>query len=220
MKFILKMKKQLNRYGQIIAITGGIGAGKSFILRCFRHLGFITYSFDQIIADMYKKGGSAYQAVATAFPECTTPDMIDKQLLAKKVFSNKEDLIKLESIVHPIVREDLYKFVKQIKKHSKTSIVVEVPLLFETAHPYGFDITISAIVNKETQLNRVLQRKNMTIDKFNAIVERQTTDNYRIKNSDFIIDTGVSMAHTFKQIKILVYGRYKRNSIRYGNHRP
>ncbi len=217
---MIKMKTRLSRYGQLIAITGGIGAGKSFILRCFKRLGFITYSFDQIINDMYKSNGAAYAAVAKAFPECATPYMIDKKLLAEKVFSDKTALQKLELIVHPIIRQHFNNFVKKAKKHSKTSIVIEVPLLFESPYPYGFDIIISAIVDKKTQINRVIARKDMTIKKFNAIIARQVTNDYRIKNSDFIINTGQNMAHTFKQIKFLIYGKYKRNSTRYGNHRP
>lgn len=215
MKYIIKMKKQLNKHGQIIALTGGIGAGKSYILNCFKLLGFLTYSFDQIIGYMYKKGSKGYDIVAAIFPDCATLTHIDKSLLAKRVFSNKDELKKLEEAIHPIVWEHFHNFMEKIKKQSRKSVVVEIPLLFESTHRYEFDVIISAIVDKEIQKNRVLQRKNMTIDKFNAIEQRQTTDDYRIKNSDFIINTSISTAHTFKQIKIILYGKYKRSSIRY-----
>jgi dephospho-CoA kinase len=212
--------KQIKSHGQLIAITGGIGSGKSFVLKCFKRLGFIVYSFDAATASLYKEEGAAYDLIKKEFPSCIEGICINKKLLGAIVFADKAKLKRLEEIIHPLLREHFQSFVERIRKTNNRSIVVEVPLLFETANTTQFDIIISTIADPNLQRKRALTRKDMTLEKFDAIVARQVQNDYRAQHSDFLIDTRFNQAHSFKQIKILFYGKYKRNCFRHRNHRP
>ena len=212
MKSMNKILPAVNRRGQVIAVTGGIGTGKSFILHCFKHLKFYTYSYDQVITTIYEKGGAGQQLLAQHFPQVLINDCVSKAKLGELVFSDREKLKLLESLIHPLIRDNFFNYLAIMRKKSNRSIVVEIPLLFESKHPYRFDLIISAIAPYEIQQQRVLSRKGMTQEKFDAIIAKQVNNDFRKSNSDYLIFTDINKHHTYKQIKhLLVNERNKGN---------
>lgn len=206
--------------GLIIALTGGIGSGKSFALQCFKHLGFHTYSLDSIIASLYKRGMPLYEPIKALFPSAVSEMGVSHQKLADIVFADLKQLAKLEQMVHPVIRSHMREF---IRKHSQQkhhrSIVIEIPLLFEAGNSKEFDMVISTITKPAIQEIRACERKNMTKEKFAAIISKQVSEKYRVNNSDIIICTTYNKSHTFKQIKWLASGRsFARNSFGYRDH--
>ena len=190
---------------KLIAVTGGIGSGKSFILRCFHKLKFRTFSFDEEIGKkLYIKGGRGYNKVKELFPEAICNYGVDKQKLSKIVFSDREALQKLENAIHPIIREEFWIFAEKHFSTSQKTIIVEVPLLFENGLHKNFDIIICAIAPEKIRKERVFVRKNMTETKFNAIISRQVKDEYRKLHSNYIVYTGSNGMNTFKQIKAII----------------
>ena len=90
-----------------IAITGGIGSGKSQCLNILNKLGYKTFSCDEIYAEL--KDGEEYVAkIKTIFPQVIENGKINNQKLSKIVFSNEAELKKLNQIAHPIIMKELY----------------------------------------------------------------------------------------------------------------
>ena len=137
-----------------VAITGGIGSGKSTILKILRDEGYVTFSCDEIYKELIFD--ELYiKTIALHFPEAVENNTINKQKLAELVFSCNEKRRLLDSIAHPLIMERLEEKILQ----SKSNIVfAEVPLLFEGGYHTKFDEIIVAKREKKDRVRAVLQR--------------------------------------------------------------
>jgi dephospho-CoA kinase len=199
--------------GQLIAITGGIGSGKSFVLQHLKELGFVVFDADKAVHEMLASTGGVYEEVKSAFPEAVVNNEINRKVLGEIVFNDVRRLKVLENILHPKVWEARDACIKQ---NPGKSVVCEIPLLFEKNQQDNYDLIIVTTAPLYKQRDRALQRKDMTEDKFNAIIAQQVPDVIRLRGADFVIETGVSEQETKRQIReIVVDGRNKRNSARH-----
>ncbi len=119
--------------------------------------------------------------------EIYTPDsVLDKKKLASIIFSNRQLLLKVNEIIHPIVREH---FLEWCAIHSKqTYIIKEAAILFESGAYKDMDYSVSVIAPQQTRINRVKQRDTTNQQQVLARMKNQMTDIDRIKKSDFIIN--------------------------------
>jgi dephospho-CoA kinase len=207
--------------GKLIAITGGIGTGKTFVLECFAKFGFAVFNADKAIHEMLEIGGAAYEEVAKLFPDAVTQEGIDRKIISDIVFADVEKLKQLETILHPKLRQAQLDLVIEVKKGHGSSVIFEVPLLFENKREGHYDFVILITAPKAIQKERVLQRKNMTQEKFDAIIGQQVSDKVRLRGAHFVINTGKNKEDTLRQIrKIVKNDGIKRNSAGYRDHRP
>ena len=190
------------KFGKRIAITGNIGMGKSYITQCFKELGHSVYNFDDMVHELLLEDVDIIEQVAQIFPQCVEKKVIDKKLLSDLAFKDSANLAKLESILHPVLRQ-IQQHLTRIEKDD-LSVVIEIPLLFEKWDKEGFDYIILAHTTFQEQKKRVLSRKGMTEEKFNAIMGQQIPSKEKFNKSDFIIDTTSGKLHTFEQIRKLV----------------
>ena len=200
--------------GLIIVITGGIASGKSFALQQFKILGFKTVSLDEIVADLYKKNNIASKAIMENFPKCVKNGQIDKNLLSNMVLQDHTQLKLLTSILKPFIRSNY----ELITNENQDDIVIEVPLIVESLlednYMYKNDCVILVKSSYKTRLERALMRKNMTKDKFDAIVMLQAPDYVKEQYADFIIESE-DPSVVIEQIRRIINGRFKRDSFGY-----
>ena len=157
-----------------IAITGNIGSGKSTITKIIRELGFKVFDSDKEVKKALTKKDLINQIskeFKSKIPGLIKRNTINKAKLGEFVFSNPEELKKLEQLVHPKVWESKEKFFK--KNCNEQAVFLDIPLLFEKKLQSKFDFIIRTRVSEEVQKRRVLKRKNMTIAKFNHIRKAQ-----------------------------------------------
>jgi dephospho-CoA kinase len=193
--------------------------GKSATSAMLRDLGIPVLDSDQVVHDLYSAGGSAVDPVNAVFPGIIDPSTggISRPLLSKYVVGNSEALQRLESIVHPLVREEKTKF---INAHSKNAdlLVLDIPLLYETVAEAECDAVAVVSAPLDIQRARVLSRPLMTAEKLDNILQRQLPDAEKRKKADFIIDTGVSLEETRQHVVALVNalkGRQGKAYLRY-----
>ena len=158
-----------------IAITGNIGSGKSTITKIIRELGFKVFDSDKEVKKaLIKKDliNQIFNEFKSKIPDLIKRNTIDKAKLGDFVFSNPDELKKLEQIVHPKVWESKEKFFE--KNSNEQAVFLDIPLLFEKKLQSQFDFIIRTRVSDEVQKKRVLKRKNMTNEKFNQIRKTQT----------------------------------------------
>jgi dephospho-CoA kinase len=209
------------RNNAMIAVTGGIGSGKTFVLECFEKLGFAVFNSDKAIHDLLGKDGKAFSVVAKLFPNAVTEEGINRKVISNEVFKDSGYLKELEAVLHPMVRQAQVEFIVKTKNSTGGSMVFEVPLLFENKREKNYDYVVSCVLPKQIQKERVLGRKNMTEEKFNDILKRQVQDKVRLKGSHFIIRTGSNPIDTMEQVRAAVLNdSFKKRSTGNKRDRP
>ena len=170
-----------------LGLTGSIGMGKSTTAQMFRDLGHPVWDADQAVHRLYAPGGSAVAPVAAAFPEALAQGGIDRGALKTALAADPAALARLEGIVHPLVARDRQDF---LARHVGAPLVVlDIPLLFESAHPPDLDGVAVGSTDPATQAARVLARPGMTRDTLAMILARQMPDADKRSRADWIIPT-------------------------------
>ncbi len=143
----------------LIAVTGGIGSGKSMVLSIIKDLGYPTLSCDQVTDEVYKKP-FVKRFLSKMFPNAKTGRLfikIDKKIIAKEVFSSKQKLKQLTDFLTPIILEQTLKKARKIQG----KVFVEVPLLFECKAQDKFDKIIVVKRNLNSRIESVMARSNL-----------------------------------------------------------
>ena len=145
---------------KLIAITGGIGSGKSLVLETFNELGYPTLSSDKIVKELYKTP-KVKRLIKSIFVDAVKGEKrlrIDYKTLTELAFSDKENNEKLTKAITPLVLNEI---LRKTKKVNKTTFV-EVPLLFECGFEDKFDKTIVVLRDKNKRIESVKTRSNLT----------------------------------------------------------
>lgn len=139
------------RQNRRFAVTGGIGSGKSTVLRLLEKRGFPVYSCDEISAELWET--PAYRrGLARLFPACVRDGEPDKALLAKAVFSDGEARARLNAYAHPRIMEAL------LSRMRGEMCFAEVPLLFEGGFQTLFDGVIVVMRSEKARVRAVSAR--------------------------------------------------------------
>lgn len=187
-----------------LGLTGSIGMGKSTVSQQFAELGAVIYNADDSVHALLTKGGKAVEPVAAAFPSTMDNGAINRQKLGAEVFDNPERLKQLESILHPLVRQEEIRFLERCEERGVRIAVLDIPLLFETGEEKRFTATAVVWAPYFIQKRRVLARPGMTPERFAAILEKQMPSREKCARADYLIATGLGKAHSFRQAKAIM----------------
>ena len=145
-----------------IAITGGIGSGKSLLLDFARELGYKAFSCDEIYKDLLEKE-FYIQSIQRQFPIAVENGKINKMKLSEIVFNDKEKLKQLNKIAHPFILQELEKQMNESLK--KTSLVfAEVPVLFENGYEENFDEILVVLRDKNQRIESLKKRDFSSVE--------------------------------------------------------
>ncbi len=186
---------------KIIGLTGSIGMGKSTLANQCRTLGIPVHDADKTVHDLMRPNGVAFNSVADAFPDVIENSQINRKALGKIVFHDTDKRHILESIIHPLVRTSSNRFIAQCRRRRCHVCVLDIPLLFETGRNTDMDMVMCVTAPKWVQKRRVLSRKNMTKDKFKAILKSQIPDHQKRYLSDIVIQSGLGYRHSLNQLR-------------------
>lgn len=184
---------------RIIGLTGSIGMGKSTTMQLFAEQGVPVYDADAAVHAIY--AGEAVPVVEAAFPGTTADGRVDRQKLSERVLGNPEALKRLEQIVHPMLGAHRQKFLADAQESGAPVAVLDVPLLFETGGEKRVDAVVVVSAPADVQRARVLARENMTQEKLDAILARQTPDAEKRKRADFVVDTSSGLEPVRERIR-------------------
>jgi len=189
---------------KIIGLTGSIAMGKSTAAGLFRELGFPVFDADQAVHTLYAEGGAAVSEIARAFPQAVIDGVVDRKILSRIVTCDPDAIHRLETIVHPLVRQLEREFVLQSRKSGEKLIVLDLPLLFETGRDHEMDAVIVVSTTADIQKRRALERPDMSAEKLDTILANQMPDMEKRRRADFVIDTGVSVDHARDQLRSVI----------------
>ena len=172
-----------------IAITGGIGSGKSTFCSKLKEKGFKIHSSDEQVAKIYKDPEKKFVTYlrTIGLSKSISKKNIDKKIISKIIFENKQIRKKLELYIFKIVRKKRSDFIKQEKQKKTKLIFIDIPLLFENNLEKQFNKVISIIASKRVRLKRLKKTRKMTENQFKNITRSQTSDVIRKKKSDYVI---------------------------------
>ena len=172
-----------------IAITGGIGSGKSTFCSKLKEKGFKIHSSDEQVAKIYKNPEKKFVTYlrTIGLSKSISKKNIDKKIISKIIFENKQIRKKLELYIFKIVRKKRSDFIKQEKQKKTRLIFIDIPLLFENNLEKRFNKVISIIASKRVRLKRLKKTRKMTENQFKNITRSQTSDDIRKKKSDYVI---------------------------------
>ena len=141
-----------------VAITGGIGSGKSLVLQFLRELDYPVFSCDELYKQVIESAAYIKQ-IETFFPRAVKDGHIDRKALGKIVFEDEEELKKLNSLAHPLIMDLL---MENMKKAKGDIAFAEVPLLFEGNFEKLFDGVIYIARDKNIRLASILERDGLS----------------------------------------------------------
>ena len=175
----------------IVGITGGIGSGKTFVAKEFCKLSSCAYYHaDEEAKKLMNSSEEIRKEIIQEFGEESYQDnQLNRKYLADKVFNNKRYLERLNSIVHPKVKQHIVNFIKE--NNNKDFIVYENAILFEINSDVFCDYVIHVSVNLKERIARVMKRDHVTENQVLERVNNQWSDskrkllcNYNIENHD------------------------------------
>ncbi len=141
----------------VVALTGGIGAGKSLVAQYFSELGARVVDADQLARIAIERGSAGFDEVVTRFGEGILRNGdIDRKALGEIVFKDKSAKAALEAIIHPKVRELFFEVVNDLA--ADEILIYEIPLLVETDAASNFDQIITVEADLELRKSRLLKR--------------------------------------------------------------
>ena len=171
---------------KIVGLTGGIGSGKSTVLKQFEDLGINTYSADKVAKKLINSNEDIIESIKSLFGDnIYDNNILDTIKLSKIVFQDSHKLESLNSIIHPAVAKDFKSF---IKINHGEYIVKEVAIIFETNTEDNYDKIILVRAPIEDRIKRVVLRDNITKDDVIRRVNNQIDDSTIIDKCDYIID--------------------------------
>jgi dephospho-CoA kinase len=188
----------------VVGLTGSMGMGKSTVAKMFAAEGAPAFDSDAAVHQLYAPGGAAAAPVEEAFPGVTRAGAIDRAALSAKVVGNPDALQRLESIVHPLVRQAQANFLASQRAAATQVVVLDIPLLFESTGAQAVDKIVVVSAPAEVQRARVLSRPGMTEEKFEGLLARQASDAEKRARADFVIDTGGPFEETRAQVRAVL----------------
>jgi dephospho-CoA kinase len=171
----------------VVALTGGIGSGKSTVADAFAALGVPVIDTDVIARELTAPGGAALNPVREAFGESVMqPDgSLDRAALRRRVFSDTEARLRLEAILHPLIRQRVEQALSGLTAHYA---LIVVPLLVETGAYRDVLQRILVVDCPElTQVERVMARSGFAREAVGAILAAQATRAERLAIADDVI---------------------------------
>jgi len=176
-----------------IALTGGIGSGKSAVGEIFDEMGAIVIDSDQLSRDVIERGTTGFDEVVARFGDVILVDgEISRSKLAEIIFVDEKARKDLESIIHPRVREIAERVVARAPEDA--IVINEIPLLFETQGQGRFDLVITVEASDESRTKRLIDRglKSYQIEKRISAqasrAERESISDYVIENDEGLED--------------------------------
>ena len=183
----------------IVGLTGGIGSGKSVAGDFFIELGIDVIDADHLSKNILDENVSAKKLFLEHFGEkfIDKNNSVDRALLRDEIFKNEDKKEALESIIHPLVREEIFNFIENSNSVYK---IIMVPLIYETNSQDFYDKIVVVDCKEENQIIRASKRDNKTKNDIINIMKNQASSDERMSIADEVIKNDSSLDDLKKQV--------------------
>lgn len=192
---------------KIIGITGGIASGKSTVTNFLRQKGFEVVDADALVHQLQKPGGRLYQILVEHFGEKVLLEdgKLNRPLLASLIFSNSEEREWSKETQGKIIREELGSLRDKLSQ-TEDVFFMDIPLLFEQDYASWFDETWLVYVSRDTQLDRLMNRDQLSKESAETRLASQWPLEEKKKFATYILDNNGSREQLLSQVVTLLEG--------------
>lgn len=183
----------------IVALTGGIGSGKTTVGDIFSELGAVVIDSDQLARAVLERGSKGFDLVLAKFGDAILKNgELDRSLLATLVFNDSQKRSELESITHPLIRQSFAEIIASLPREA--IVINQIPLLFESKGAYKFDHIITISAPEELRIER-LKNRGLGFSDIKKRMEAQASDVERESISNSIIRNDKDELHLRNQVE-------------------
>ncbi len=189
----------------LVALTGGIGSGKTLAAEYFAFCGAQLLDFDQLARDVVERGTEGFDEILVRFgDEILREGDLDRSKLAEIVFNDRIARMDLEAITHPKIRAAFDEVVAKLGPEA--ILVSQIPLLVESGYPYPFDFVVTVSAGVDTRRARLIKR-GMKDYQVELRMQAQATDAQREAIADAILVNEGSEDDLLRQVENLYEDR-------------
>ena len=213
----------------LLAVTGGIGSGKSTVAELFRAHGALVVSADRVSRELLEPGASGWLRLREEFAGrfFDVAGRLDRTTLRRAIFGDAELRAQVDSLLHPLVRARISELIGAAGKAARPNptrspaypgIVVEVPLLFEAGWQDDFGCVVVVKSEDEQAVTRLMARDSVSRSEAEAALAAQMPMCEKIARADLVVDNRGDLAATELQvarlIERLISGEFRRAGLR------
>lgn len=186
----------------LIGLTGGIASGKSTVAKLLALHGADTIDADQVAREVVLVGSVGLQEVVKEFGQEILSDTggLDREKLGAVVFANPHRRLRLESIMHPLIKSRTAELISQ---SDHAVVVYAVPLLVEAKVDYPFDFIVTVEAGVEAQVERLVRSRNLSSSQAMERVDAQASRHEREARADFVLDSSGTLEQLAEQVDAL-----------------
>ncbi len=187
----------------IIGLTGSIGTGKSTVSRMFQRLKIPVVDADKIAREVVEPSMPAYEAIVATFGKSIirSDQTIDRKKLGAIIFSDESKRKQLNNIIHPAIRKEMLRQKENYISKGHMSVVLDIPLLFESKLTHYVDKILVVYVDPKVQLERIMKRDGSTENDARQRISSQISIVEKVKLADAVIDNNGTIEESFEQLK-------------------
>lgn len=183
-----------------IALTGGISTGKSTVCNLFKLHGFLTIDADKIAHRLLDE--NSHKIAAMFGEQYVENGKVLRKELGKIIFSNEENKLKLEALLHPLIKEEIIKESKIFEEQNKPYFV-DIPLFFEKMH-YPISKSLVIYTPKNLQIERLMKRDNISEEEAKLKISNQMDIEEKRKLADMVIDNSQNLKHLQNEVERII----------------
>ena len=200
-----------------VAVTGGIGTGKSVVLAELAACGAPVVDADLLVHAALCAGTGAAAAIRDRFGEAvmTSGGDVDRPRLGAIVFRDEQARRDLEAILHPAVYQAIESWMRERDAEGARVAVAEIPLLYETGHEGDFDCVVVTACDGEEQVRRVMGRSGMSDADARRRIAAQWPLAEKVRRADFVIRTDGAVEDTRRQVRSVWDALLRRATVKY-----
>ena len=177
-----------------LAVTGGVGSGKTVVCSRLKELGIPVFSADELAREAVKPGTPAYEKIVSHFGAdvLLADGALDRSKLRRVILHDSKAKAVLEGLIHPEVIRQMILHFETARQNGNLLVAVEVPLLFESGLAHYFDYVLTVTVDRERRIERLMARDRVSRSDAEGLMRIQMPEVKKIEQSDFVIDNSGS----------------------------
>ncbi|MGA1939984.1 dephospho-CoA kinase [Arcobacter sp. YIC-310] len=181
-----------------IALTGGISTGKSTVCNLFKLHGFLIIDADKIAHKLLDEN-SAKIAEMFGSQYVDSDNKVIRKELGKIIFSNEENKLKLEALLHPLIKEEIIKSSRLFESQNKPYFI-DIPLFFEKMH-YPIPRSLVIYTPRDIQIQRLMKRDNINEEEAILKISNQWDIEKKKELADMVIDNSKDLKNLQREVE-------------------
>lgn len=187
---------------KLVGLTGGIASGKSTVAKLFTQLGAKVIDADQVSRDICEPGRPAIEILRDEFSDSVIDQNggLDRIAMREIVFNDREKLRKLESILHPLIYQEIATWLAGCVESGAKVAIMEATLIIEAPPPVPLDCLIVVTCKESTRIQRIKNRDGFDEEHIRKVMANQLHDSERVKHADYVIENDGDLEETREKV--------------------